>query len=179
MNLVIKGGKEFARMLEELPDAISAEILETALYAGAQIVQQRAVEKCPKPAERRRPGTVPLHESIQISTVEKNAAHAKVNVGTNVPYAHLVEFGHQIVARGPSRRMVSVTRVSASGRVTSRLGVDPDSKRFQTAGAVGFVAARPFLRPAFDESRAEIVARVGESLGASIEREARELLKAA
>lgn len=179
MNLEIQGGKEFARMLRELPGAISAEILEQSLWAGAQIVQQRAQEKCPKPAERRRPGTIPLNESIRISTVEKNAAHAKVNVGTNVPYAHLVEFGHQIVARGPNRTMVSVTTVSATGRVSTRLQVDPDTQRFQTAGATGFVAARPFLRPAFDESRAEIVARVGESLGKSIEQEARRLLKAA
>lgn len=179
MNLTIKGGKEFARMLQELPGAISAEILEMSLHAGAQIVVQRAREKCPKPAERRRPGTVRLSDSIRADTVEKNAAHAIVNVGTNVRYAHLVEFGHQIVARGPSKTMVSVTRVSATGRVTSRLEVDPDTQRFQTAGATGFVAARPFLRPAFDESRAEIVARVGESLGKSIEQEARRLLKVA
>lgn len=172
MNLAFRGGKEFARFLQQLPRAISAEILETALYAGAQIVQQRAREKVPRLSGR-------LADSIEIKTQEKDAAHAIVNVGTNVPYAHLVEFGHQIVARGPTKTRVSVTRVSASGRVTSRLEVDPDTKRFQTAGAIGFVAARPFLRPAMDEGREEIVRRVGESLGKSIEQEARRLAKVA
>lgn len=178
MNLVFTGGKEFARFLEQLPGAISAEILETGLNAGAQIILARAQEKAPKPGERRRPGTVRLADSIRISTKEKDAAHAVVVVGTNVPYARLVEFGHQIVARGPTRAKVSVTKVSASGRVTVS-SVDADTRRFQTAGASGFVAARPFLRPAFDESREEVVARVGESFGKSIEQEARRLAQVA
>src|SRR5687768_17008086 len=131
MQLSFRGGKEFARLLRELPGAISAEILEMGLHAGAQIIVDRAKEKCPKPAERRRPGTVRLSDSIRATTKEKDAAHAIVYVGTNVPYAHLVEFGHQIVARGPTKARVSVTRVSASGRVTSRLEVDPDTKRFE------------------------------------------------
>jgi HK97 gp10 family phage protein len=179
MELTFKGGKEFARFLQDLPGAISAEILETSLYAGAAIVLARAQEKCPQPAVRRRPGTVRLVDSLRISTVEKDAAHAIVNVGTNVPYAHLVEFGHQIVARGPTRARVSVTKVSASGRITVSSEVDPDTQRFQTAGASGMVAARPFLRPAFDESREEVIRRVGESMGKSIEQEARRLAKVA
>ena len=179
MQLTFTGGREFARFLKQLPAAISGEILETTLNAGAQIIQARAREKCPKPAERRRPGTVRLADSIRFSTKEKDAAHAVVNVGTDVPYAHLVEFGHQIVARGPMRAHVSVTKVSASGRVTISSEVDPDTKRFQTAGATGMVAARPFLRPAFDESREAVVRRMGEVMGNAVEVASRQLAKVA
>ena len=58
MNLAFRGGKEFARFLQELPGHISAEILETGLHAGAQIIVDRAREKCPKPEARRRPESV-------------------------------------------------------------------------------------------------------------------------
>lgn len=173
MNLTFKGGKEFARFLQKLPQAVSAEILEMSLTAGAQIVQQSAQEKCPKPAVRRRPGTVRLSDSIRVSTVEKDAAHAVVNVGSNSPTAHLVEYGHQIVPRGPTRKRVSVTRVSRTGRTSTRFVVDPDERRRTREPSGGFVAPRPFLRPAFDEHREAVVHRVGEVMGKEVERAAR------
>jgi len=184
VNLTFRGGREFSKFLQELPKAMSAEILEMSLTAGAQIVADRAREKCPKPGARRRPGTVRLADSIRVSTVEKDAAHAVVNVGTNIPYAHLVEFGHQIVPRGKTRTRVSITTVRISKRtgkqvVSTRYGLDPSqqlalhSRRAESSG--GFVAARPFLRPAFDESREEMIARIGEVMGKQIEVEARRL----
>lgn len=173
MNLTFTGGREFAAFLQKLPGVISADILETSLNAGAQIIQASARDKCPKPAQRRRPGTVRLADSIRFSTVEKDAAHAIVHVGTRVPYAHLVEFGHQIVSRGPTKRRISVTRVSAKGRVSARLEVEPGQKHTGTAG--GFVAARPFLRPAFDENREAVVNRIGQVMGKQIEVVARRL----
>ena len=173
MNLTFKGGKEFARFLKQLPGAVSAEILETSLMAGGQIIVARAQEKCPKPAERRRPGTVRLADSIRATLKEKDAAHAIVNVGTNVPYAHLVEYGHQIVARGPNRGRISVTTVSRTGRVSVRSVMGPAQR--QTTGARGFVAARPFLRPAFDESREQVVSRIGQVMGKEIEAQARRM----
>lgn len=175
MNLHFKGGREFAQFLKRLPGEISGEILETSVNAGAVIIQTRAKEKCPKPAERRRPGTVRLADSINVATAEKDAAHVVVNVGTNVPYAHLVEYGHQIVPRGPNRRRVSVTRVSRSGRVSTRFEVDPEATRRAAQAVTGFVAAKPFLRPAFDESREQVVARIGQVMGKQIELTARRL----
>ena len=172
MNLTFHGGKEFARFLKQLPGAISAEILETSLMAGAQIIVERAQGKCPKPAIRRRPNTVRLADSIRATTKEKDAAHAIVNVGTNVPYAHLVEYGHQIVPRGPARERISVTSVGRTGRVSVRTTIVANTKR---QGSGGFVAPRPFLRPAFDESREEVVNRIGQVMGKEIEVTARRM----
>ena len=185
MNMTFRGGKEFSAFLQKLPQAVSAEILEMSLHAGGQIIVERAQAKCPKPAERRRPGTVRLADSIRASTKEKDAAHAIVNVGTNIPYAHLVEFGHQIVPRGPTRERVSITTVRISKRtgrevVSTRYGYNPlsrDALRERRQAAGGFVAPRPFLRPAFDESREDIVNRVGQVMGKQIEQEARKLAK--
>jgi hypothetical protein len=105
-------------------------------------------------------------------------------VGTNIPYAHLVEFGHQIVARGKTRARVSITTERISKRtgkqvISTRFGLDPMAqvqlRGRRSAGPVGFVAARPFLRPAFDENREAMVTRVSESMGKQIEVIARRL----
>ena len=172
MNIVFKGGREFAKFLQKLPGAVSAEILETSLMAGGQIIAERAREKCPKPGIRRRPNTLRLADSIRATTQEKDAAHAIVNVGTNVPYAHLVEFGHQIRPRGPTRARISVTSVSRTGRVSVRSVAVANTKR---EGSGGFVGARPFLRPAFDESRDQVVQRIGQVMGKEIEVAARRI----
>ena len=172
MKLTFRGGKEFARVLKQLPGMVSAEILETSLMAGAEIIVARAREKCPKPAIRRRPESVRLADSIRATTKEKDAAHAIVNVGTNVPYAHLVEYGHQIVPRGPTRERISVTSVSRTGRVSVRSVAVANTKRQATGG---FVPPRPFLRPAFDESREQLVERIGQVMGKEIEAQARRM----
>jgi hypothetical protein len=112
---------------------------------------------------------VPLAASIKVSVTEKGRSFVTANVGTNVKYAHPVEYGHQIVPRGPNRRRVSVTRVSKSGRTTTRFMVDPDEKRTIREGARGFVAPRPFLRPAFDENREAMINRIGDVLRKGIE----------
>lgn len=170
MILQFKGGREFSRFLQGLPKELSAKILESSVHAGARIIQQRAREKCPKPTDRRRPGTKRLADTIGARTVELDAAHAVVHVGSSAPYAHLVEFGHQIVARGPTRRRVSITRVSASGRVTRgrALEVDPLAPRHRPGAATGFVPPRPFLRPAFDESREQVIAKIADIMGRKI-----------
>lgn len=174
MNLTFTGGKELVAALRRIPEAVAERVLAGAVMAGGGIIQEAAAAKAPRAAERRRPNTVRLGDSIQTTVTEKGRSFVTVNVGTKVKYAHLVEYGHQIVPRGPARRRISVTRVTKSGRVSTRFVIDPDEKR-QTRGAAGFVAARPFLRPAFDENRENVIRKIGEVMGAGIEAEAKRL----
>ena len=171
LTLKLEGFAEFARALRQLPKHISADIIESALFAGGHVIRNAAVGKAPHPEKRRRPKTVRLADSIRFFPREKDAAHAIVDVGTRVRYAHLVEYGHQIVPRGPTRQRVSITQVSKTGRVSTRLGVDPSVRTDRrTRAPQGFVAPRPFLRPAFDENRERVIRRVGQVLGQEIER---------
>lgn len=188
MKLTFTGGRELAKALRRLPRAVATEILETAVVAGAGIVRAAAVAKCPRPAQRRRPGTVRLSDSIKVTVTEKLPSLVEVAVGTKVPYAHLIEYGHQIIPRGKTRERVSVTTVRISKRtgkqvVSSRFGLDPMARMKlndrRTAGARGFVAPQPFLRPAFDENKERVLQRMAEVLGKGLEVEARKLADAA
>lgn len=182
MQLTFHGGKELARALRQIPRAIAQEILETAVVAGAGIVRAAAAAKCPRPAERRRPGTVRLSDSIKVVVTEKAPSYVTVNVGTKVPYAHLVEYGHQVVPRGKTRERVSITTVRVSKRtgkqvVSTRLGLDPLARAKlhdrRAAGSRGFVAPRPFLRPAFDENKERVLQRIAQVIEKGLEVEAR------
>lgn len=184
MQLTFTGGKELARALRQLPKVVAEELLETAVVAGAGIIRQAAADKAPRNEPRRRPGTMRLADSIKVGVTEKSHAFVTVNVFTRIRYAHLVEYGHQIIPRGPTRARVSITTVRISKRtgkqvVSTRLGLDPMAtiklagRRKQ--GSRGFVAPRPFLRPAFDENREVVLQRIGQVLGKGIEVEARKL----
>jgi HK97 gp10 family phage protein len=151
VNLTFTGGKELARALNQLPKMVAERVLEKAVTAGAELVRQSAAQLAPRPAMRRRPDTIRLGDSIKVRTTEKGPSFVTVNVGTKVRYAHLVEYGHQIVPR-------------TSKRGERRIG-----------GRRGFVAPRPFMRPAFDENRESMIARIGDVLRTGIEAEAQAL----
>lgn len=185
MQLTFTGGKELAAALRKLPDAVSKNLLSGAVLAGAGIIRDAAAARCPRSPLHRGKG-VRLADSIKVSVTESTRAYVTANVGTKVPYAHLVEYGHQIVPRGPNRVTVaSVTTVSKSGRSRTRLQrVAPDAERRaflrsalreRQGPSGGFVAARPFMRPAFDENREAVIRKIGEVLGVGLEAEAKRL----
>lgn len=187
MQLTFTGGRELAHALRRLPRAIAQEVLEMAVVSGAGIIREAAAAKCPRPSVRRRPGTVRLADSIKVTVTEKAPSFVTVTVGTRVPYAHLVEYGHQVVPRGPTRQRVSITTVRVSKRtgkqvVSTRLGLDPMARLQlrgrRAAGSGGFVAPRPFLRPAFEENRERVLQRIGEVIRKGLEVEARKVADA-
>ncbi|MGH2406183.1 MAG: HK97 gp10 family phage protein, partial [bacterium] len=80
---------------------------------------------------------------------ERRQGGIQVAVGARVPYGHLVEAGHRLVARGggrgfaPSRRRRAELRSALKAR--------------RARGAIGQVAGRPFLGPAYQARAAETV----------------------
>lgn len=183
MDVRWEGTRELARALRRLPEIVAEQILEQAVVVGADIIRQAAAERAPRAAVRARGrhGTVRLADSFKVTVTEKSRSFVTVNVGTKIPYAHLVEYGHQIVPRGPSRATVSITTVRISKKtgkqvVSAHLGLDPLGRRSERRAATGgMVAARPFLRPAFDDNRELVLRRIGEVIGRGIEGEARKL----
>jgi HK97 gp10 family phage protein len=190
MNLTFTGGRELARTLRQLPEAVARNVLVGSVTAGAGIIREAAAAKARGAVvvagrweQRRRPTTARLADTIKVTVTEQARTFVTVCVGTKVRYAHLIEYGHQIVARGPSRARVSITTVRISKRtgkeiVSTRFGLDPDGRnqlQARRTGSLGFVPARPFLRPAFDENREPVLQKIGSVLGAGIEAESRRL----
>lgn len=176
MNLTFHGGKELVQALRQLPREVRRKVLGGAVLAGAGIVQRSASEKAPRDEMPRRRRGKRLAESIKSVVTEETPSSVTANVTTSDPVAHLQEYGHQKVPRGPNRRRVSVTRVSKTGRVTTRLEIDPDERRRRrNTGSTGFTPPKPFLRPAFDENKEVVLRKIGEVLSVGIEAEAQRL----
>ena len=200
MRLRFEGGREMAQMLRSLPGIVAEQLLEKALGSAAGVLLRVARTKVPRPAERRRPRTKRLADSLRAFPVEKNRSRVVIHVGTRTPYAHLVERGHEIVARGKGR--AGLEKLSRQDKRQARLLAMPGprspeleaalrartqgrAQRFQVlrsalhqrraAGALGMVTPRPFLEPAFLETREAMVQRMGQELGQGIERAAAQL----
>jgi len=174
MKLTFHGGRELERALKQLPREVRQKVLVGAMLAGGGIVQRAASERAPRDPSPNRRRRRRLADSIKTVVAEELPSAVSINVTTRDPVAHLVEFGHQQIPRGPTRRRVSVTRVSRTGRVSTKFVVDPDEQRLRR-GATGFVPPKPFMRPAFEENREAVLKKIGEVLGVGIESEAQRL----
>lgn len=169
--LTFTGARELVQALKQLPREVRQKVLVGAVLAGGAIIQQAASERAPRDPRGNRRRGLRLADSIRTVVADEMPSAVSINVTTKDPIAPVVEFGHQQVPRGPTRKRVSVTRVSKTGRVSAKLMVDPEHQRVRR-GATGFTPAKPFMRPAFEENREAVLTKIGEVLGAGIEIEA-------
>jgi len=139
-NVKIVGGPELARKLAQLSDVVAGKALERATLAGALLVQNAAKEKAPY-----RTGT--LRRSIHSEVTETSKTRCEVEVGTDVVYARIQEYGGVIKPKGPHLLRWK----------------DAKSGQWYTARQVT-LPAHPYLRPAFDEKGTAAVREIGEAL---------------
>ena len=131
IDVIVESDDAADRLLEVLPHEFRRTALRNAVKAGAMIVRDDARDRLPAPGY---PGdkdpTVSLAKTIIVRVkVYDNAVVAIVGpryLGVN--HAHLVEFGHRLVKA--IKTETGVTKVQ-----------------------IGFVQAKPFLRPAADETQ--------------------------
>jgi len=119
------------RKLAALSRLAQGDVLEQALHAGAQEIRNAAHDKAPYLT-----GT--LRRSIHSETTEKNGAKVTVQVGTDLEYAAMQEFGGTVV---PKRAKM--------------LAFEVDGKKVFARKVE--IPAHPYLRPAFDEQKGEAV----------------------
>lgn len=161
VDFKIPGASQLADALKALPSG-QGRISQEAVLAGARVVAAEARRLVPI-------DTGELRKSIKAtrrktSNENRKAAHASVT-GKEGPLAHLIEFGtaaHMIKAVR-KKALASTAAGGLYGQVFGRVVRHPGAR------------AKPFLRPAFDTKAGEAVARLGESLGKGIEREAARL----
>lgn len=156
----VEGAKAVENALEQLGESIGRSVVREAVKEAAKPIAEDAGAMAPRGTEptgsRKR-----LADSIVVTTRLKrstrNARFARegrvkrdviVHVGPTVPHAHLVEFGHFLV-KGSNRK--------GNRRV------------------IGFVAAHPFMRPAWDKHRDKIAPRIGRFVWVALQKRARRL----
>ena len=159
----VKGLSELNAALQTLPAKIEANVLRSALRAGANVIKDEAKRLVPVSAPNSRnkkrygfrAGT--LRDSIRVSARVKNGrvtasvyAGGQTKSGAEVYYASWVEFGtaaHAIMAKqangkNAARRLNRQAKRSGSlqigGRFVGSVVMHPGSR------------PRPFMRPALD-----------------------------
>lgn len=151
----IEGAAEMERVLRKLPRAVRGKVLTSAARAGAQVVRKRALANLGGDKG-----------DIIVRKVRSAKASVLIRVGPPRKKFELVfrEFGtavHAIVAKRGSGSAV--------------LADAPDGAVFGPSIDHPGQAPRPFLRPAYDETKRQALDAMGKSLGRGIERAAKKL----
>ena len=137
MSTQIQGINE---ILDRLDKMASRERCEAALQKACVVVERSAKQKAPK-------GTGELRRSIT-SKVEENNGELQGIVFTPLEYAPYVEYGTGLFAEDGGRQEVPWTYQDDKGEWHTTSGQHP----------------QPFMRPALDENRAEILRIIEEGL---------------
>ena len=90
----------------------------------------------------------------------------EADIVTKVPYGHLVERGHKIIARGPGRRVLRDLEKIGGPWATARLrekraAFRRSLKERQAAGAIGFVQGRFFGQRTLEDRREQVLSLLG------------------
>ncbi len=136
-NITFEGLEEVLSRIENLADEGS---IKQALGKACALVERAAKEKAPK-------DTGELRRSIT-SKVERNQGVLQGIVFTPLEYAPYVEYGTGLFAEQGGRRDVPWNYQDDSGEWHSTSGQKP----------------QPFMRPALDENREEILRILKEGL---------------
>ena len=167
----IEGLEELKKELRQFPEQLQKKALDKSVRAGSRIIVKAARNKAPKRAQQwegmkypNPPGT--LKKGIKAEKARRMPVYFRRDIIGFSPiawYGALDERGHKIVrggtlAGGSKRRKTSGLPFDRKGRPT-------------TSGqgrVIAHAAARPFLRPAFDENQGKVIDAMKEKLGQEI-----------
>jgi HK97 gp10 family phage protein len=162
LKLEFEGLGKIKHILDKLPDAVAKKVVRKALTAGGQIVLDAMKEKVPVK-------TGNLRDSLAMKVLDKSEFAKTVLIGASKGetgkdgwYAHLVEFGaspHVVKPRKKSGKKV----LAENGKFFGKLVQHPGA------------TARPFMRPAFDETADKALETIKKLLGEGVIKEALKL----
>lgn len=157
--VTIEGLRELQAALKELPRQLHRRVLNSALMTGGRLIAKEASIRAPvlqAPDPRRKAGT--LARNIRSRPIRPEYS-ATVMVGV----------------RSLSRKQVAAFK-KAARRGGAANPDDPFYWRFVEFGT-SKMAARPFLRPAFESRKLQAANEIKDALRIRIEREANKLRK--
>ena len=170
-EVYIEGLADLQRRLAELPNNIARNFMKSGVYAAAKIVEKAAKEKAPVYTGEPRDGHPPpgtLKRSIIAKSIPelsgmweqtfkvtvrkgiKKNKGGKKNRKFDAFYASWVEYGHYYA---PPGKHGEASRAKAMAKV--RAGSKMVEKAF-------FVPAHPYMRPAWNETKGQVVDKFAE-----------------
>ncbi len=146
--------------LRKANDRMASQGLSHAAYEGAGVLLHTAQSRIRAYAT----DTGQLADSGYRTVVDTDRHHATAAVGWNVDQAVYIEFGTGLYGTGPgASHQVIRPRTARMLHWVDRAGND------HFARSVRGIQPKPFLRPAIDESRGDILAAMGRALTSALE----------
>jgi HK97 gp10 family phage protein len=168
----VHGLKELHQMLQELPLRIERNIMRGAIRAGANIYRDAARQAAPVDDGL-------LKRSIKTGSTNIKKGRVVVNVGTDLYYARMIEFGTASYYTGTGKSVgkpYKIPKTSKSGKVTKRL------KKALKFGNVIVnsvthpgIKPQPFMRRAFDGASDQAVATFAQYVATRLDKEVRKI----
>lgn len=156
-TVTVQGGQRLRRQLAALEDAVAAEILEIAVASGALLVANRA-----KQLAAFKTGT--LRRSI----------HVGGHTDLTPDYEQRAGKGPQLYGPiGGNRNTRSSAEVVVGTNVPYARRIEYGFAGKDKLGRTYNQPAQPYLRPAFDETRDDVVKEIGEAIEDQLTRVAR------
>lgn len=165
VQVKLEGMKELVQALRRMPIEVRAQKLEQAAVAGATVIAQAAQARAVGAFTSRSGTLMRVVQNLKkfVRVLSRSPEQVIVQVWPHrIPYAHLIEAGHRLIARGTNRRTKRGEK-GPSGR-RKRGGIIRGS-----GTEIGQVAARPFVGPAYDATKEQAAQRVLDELWHSIE----------
>lgn len=168
---VVVGKDELIRKFRGMSEAVQGESLVSVARSGGLVILNAAKDNVKEQGLIR---TRTLSRSLHEEVSEQSATRAAVDVGTNLEYGPIHEFGGTIKAKSAKYLAIPVGSYTGSPRKYGDLRVSKTakgnlilvdaSKRVQyVLKASVEIPARPYLRPALDEHGAEAEDEMGET----------------
>lgn len=172
MTETVIGTEELVRKFRQMGEAAQGVSLLRAVGAGSQIILRAVKENILKQGLWR---TRTLSRSVHREVTERTSTRAAVEIGTNLEYARIHEFGGTITARQGKYLAIPVGSYKGSPRQYGDLRpVKTKGGALILMDATGTaqyvlkrsveIPTRPYMRPAFDEKKDAAVREVGEVL---------------
>lgn len=168
---IVIGKEELIRKFRAMSEALQGNSLAAVAQVGGLVIENASRGNIKAQGLIR---TRTLSRSIHQQVVEQNAERAAVEIGTNLEYAAIHEFGGTIRPKNSKYLAIPVGVYKDSPRRHNNLKLRKTSRGnlvlVSPSGQVQYVLkssveipARPYLRPAFDETREEAVSEMGRA----------------
>lgn len=176
-NDYVFGKEELARKFQALEENVQGTMLVNVVRAGGNVIVNAAKDNIKAQGLIR---TRTLSRSIHQEVAEQTTTRAAVDVGTNVEYAAIHEFGGTISAKTSKYLAIPVGNYTGSPRKYGDLRVRKTAKgtlllvdgsqkvQYVLKQSVD-IPARPYLRPAADEHTQGIQSEMTKAFGKLID----------
>lgn len=165
-SFTLEGSDELSIKLSNLGNDLQMDLLEQAAHVGAQPIINEARVRVRKKSRT-------LSRSIHSETVEKRPKYVEINIGTDVVYARIHEYGGTIVPKKGKYLTIPVSE-TAKALVSPRNYSGELAKIGMTLQADGVVhwvlatsvtiSAQPYMRPAVENKGQAAMDSIAEAL---------------